>query len=59
MNNFLADHPNNNEPKEECEIGFISSSTWKLWFDGAKIESAFGIGFVIESPDKVKNQEWF
>ena len=31
----------------------------KLWFDGSKIEFAVGIGFVIESAEKVKTKHGF
>ena len=46
---FLADHQNCFELEEKHEIGYITISPWKLWFDGSTTEFAAGIGFIIES----------
>ena len=56
---FLADHPNQEESQETCEIGAITSTPWKLWFDGSRTEVGAGIGFVIESPEKVTTKHGY
>ena len=34
-------------------------SPWKLWFDGSKTEFVASIGFIIESPERMKTKHGF
>ena len=46
---FIVEHRIND--KHDLEVGYITCTTWKLYFDGSVCDDGQGIGAVLISPN--------